>query len=926
MASGTTTYFHTGQYAGLLSHNSFYLPRHHVNSFSTTIPQINYFSQGVVGFYDARDLNACDGICSWSPRAGFLGPLSGSATISGDGWVMNPRMVSARTTGITGSQAYTSIVGFNLSSGAGAAQRMLVQIGGSGQYQCRAQLLSADNLRFSGCGDDHDPENIVITPTQQTASSHLWAVMHDSGNLARSYWNGRHETHTTTSTWNTVDSPLFVGRSVTGPSDLMLQGGIRFVLLLNRALTQSEVAAVARWSWESHRVGLDLMNFSPEAWTGVSAGQVYWTPLSHMQPLSSRTVRFFISISETNPIDRCVLRFGKENFDDPNTALDRMISVYITKNTKQMLLDMTNSGLNGVLVYECPSDLSAPSFVTLVYTQTSMSTFINSVKQTHSQCSPSSTPAMADTDATRKARVSSNFPSTGFTLRSLQLLDYAMPDLEAQAPVIISVTPQVLLASNSSVTVIGSPFVAGAACSALFLDGSTSTNCTAVSAVEIVIWVSISVPTTRPSMLMVVVHSGITFRAPIACVWPFFVADSTGSCQLHKAIQGSGAALSLSSYLANTTSVVLTVSFLVAPALNTTALKLISLTGLRFSALNATAAPASCSNFNPRNVGVSAGFTPSAGVLLLNLSASATAALPTAAIVCKVAGFMNSDAAAAAAPVSVSTLDAGGLMLQSQGGVEFPAIFPHLGSGGALSLSSYLANTTGVVLTVSFSMVPALNTTALKLISLTGLRFSALNATAASASCSNLNPPNVGVSAAFTPSAGVLLLNLSASATAALPTAAIVCKVAGLTNAAATANPFFSGGDGFIQIGDWRFGRTGDDHHFSFSHRVGRTILILRSDGAYHLGNGRTDWGHWHLPISWTSPLTSSIYNVYDLENLPNVLFGTSWIDFGPNIRLGTYDNVHLCVSFRQTCCQNYWGHSSFGIHTSGIVAHKYFL
>jgi hypothetical protein len=95
-----------------------------------------------------------------------------------------------------------------------------------------------------------------------------------------------------------------------GASDLVLPGGVRFVLLLNRALSDSEVAAVARWSWETHGVGLDLMNFSPGAWTGVSVGQVYWSPPAHMQPLSRRTVRFFIDITSTNATHRSIVRFG----------------------------------------------------------------------------------------------------------------------------------------------------------------------------------------------------------------------------------------------------------------------------------------------------------------------------------------------------------------------------------------------------------------------------------------------------------------------------------------------------------------------------------------------------------------------------------------------------------------------------------------
>ena len=100
-------------------------------------------AQGVVGFYDARDVPSCGGAsgndCSWTPRAGTLGPLTGTATIS-DGWVMNPRMSTTGNTGITGSQAHTSVVGFKLSSGGLVATRTLVQIGSASQ--CLAQLVA----------------------------------------------------------------------------------------------------------------------------------------------------------------------------------------------------------------------------------------------------------------------------------------------------------------------------------------------------------------------------------------------------------------------------------------------------------------------------------------------------------------------------------------------------------------------------------------------------------------------------------------------------------------------------------------------------------------------------------------------------------------------------------------------------------------
>jgi hypothetical protein len=152
--------------------------------------------------------------------------------------------------------------------------------------------------------------------------------------------------------------------------------------------------------------------------------------------------------------------------------------------------------------------------------------FINSVKQTDASCSPETLSSqIADTDNRRLARNAAttnsyNATSGGFTLRSLQLLDYAVPDLEAQAPVIISVTPQVLLASHSSVTVTGSPFAAGAACSALFLDGSVSTSCIAMSPVEIVVKFSINALSGRPSILVAVIHNGLTLRVPTSRLSP----------------------------------------------------------------------------------------------------------------------------------------------------------------------------------------------------------------------------------------------------------------------------------------------------------------------------------------------------------------------------------------------------------------------
>jgi hypothetical protein len=270
------------------------------------------------------------------------------------------------------------------------------------------------------------------------------------------------------------------------------------------------------------------MNFSPDAWTGVSVGQVYWTPPPHMQPLSSRTIRFMIDVSSVNGnFYRSIVKFGSTDSDFWG---DRIPAIYIALGQATLHLSATKLPVSNAIVFdsECSAQLVGPSFITVVWTRTSLSVFINSVKQTNPGCSGTFS-QIADTDYSMIARRVPQ-PNEGFTLRSLQLLDYAMPDLEAQAPVIISVTPHVLLASHVSLTVMGSPFTAGAACSALFLDGSVSATCNAVSAVEIVVTLNARAPTARPSMLAAVLHNGRTFRAPVNCIPPYFVTGLNGLC------------------------------------------------------------------------------------------------------------------------------------------------------------------------------------------------------------------------------------------------------------------------------------------------------------------------------------------------------------------------------------------------------------
>jgi hypothetical protein len=675
---------------------------------------------------------------------------------------MNPRMVSEGSVGVTGSGAYTSMLGFKLTSSSDNALRTLVQIGSSSQ--CRAQIVVANGLQYSGCVDSAD--SIVFSADLQTTSSHIWAVMHDGETAARSYWNGAYFSHTTATTWNTADGPLYLGRSVAGVSSHVLPGGARWLLVLNRALNQRELAAVARWSWDTHRVGIDLMNFSPNSWTNVNPGQIYWAPPVHMQPLSQRTLVFMIDVTSTSPDCRSIVRFGSGN-NDNYPHRDRMMYVELKPGFKRIHLGMTRSDYSNEIDHTCSNDLSGPSLVTLSYTRTSVSAFFNAVKA--SGCSVSALAApIADTDKSRSARQNSVCSVMGgFTVRSLQLLDYAMTDIEAQAPVIISVTPPVLLSSHTVLTVTGSRFAVGNDCKALFFDGSVA-SCQAVSAVEIWVAVNSAVPLTRASLLMIVIHNGMTLQAPVRCLAPFFVMDSSGFCTRLKA-SVIDFAISSSDRIASKTGVSVTLSFTVpvdirpgnsitlnyppnffAPAPNPEAI-----------AATDPGIIIACSAFNQTQVvltPVSSSIGASDSFTVIVRGATMGPVMPSFT---SVSLQMSTD------------------VLESSS-VPSGAIFRAVGSGGAVHLSRYLAGASNVAATVSFVAASALSSAAVKLISITGLRFASYMAPPALSFCSNVN---VTTSAEFTPSSGILLLNFSRAAVAAVPTAAIECVVTGFTNA-----------------------------------------------------------------------------------------------------------------------------------------------
>lgn len=91
---------------------------------------------------------------------------------------------------------------------------------------------------------------------------------------------------------------------------------------------------------------------------------------------------------------------------------------------------------------------------------------------------------------------------------------------------------------------------------------------------------------------------------------------------------------------------------------------------------------------------------------------------------------------------------------------------------------------------------------------------------------------------------------------------------------------FLKGGDGWVEVGTWRFGNV-DNHHFSFSHKEGKTSVLYRWDGNYWNGQD-ISYGLWHRKGQ---------------DRATNILFGDRFLEFAGQWRLAQIDNNHFSLS-----------------------------
>jgi len=149
------------------------------------------------------------------------------------------------------------------------------------------------------------------------------------------------------------------------------------------------------------------------------------------------------------------------------------------------------------------------------------------------------------------------------------------------------------------------------------------------------------------------------------------------------------------------------------------------------------------------------------------------------------------------------------------------------------------------------------------------------------------------------------------------------------------------GGDGFIQLGEWRVGNV-DGTHFSFSHKSGHTAMIFRKDGTVHSGPGisvgdAVTWAKSNknipegaigvvtklnldtnkacvefpsknalvklsdLRFSGIDPIERKDYGLWDKDGgeAKNVKIGQGFLEFSGVWRLGEVNAAHMSISHR---------------------------
>ena len=229
---------------------------------------------GVVSYYDVRDLNVCEQSCRWNPRAGITGALTGSGRLE-NGWVMSPDFTSEYSTKIKSSDTSTLIIGFVPPVESSEVQQFIVYHG-SLPSSARMALWNSKTDKKVRWTDSLDYGIDALVDGAPGAV--YWVGSVHNGTVKQSLNMSDHFNNWSSLqapvVLNTADSPLFVGSCLeSAPGNCKFQGGVKFVILFDRQLSSQEHVNIAKWADSIHGIPIFIQSAasSIQPW-GIFAG------------------------------------------------------------------------------------------------------------------------------------------------------------------------------------------------------------------------------------------------------------------------------------------------------------------------------------------------------------------------------------------------------------------------------------------------------------------------------------------------------------------------------------------------------------------------------------------------------------------------------------------------------------------------------
>jgi hypothetical protein len=224
--------------------------------------------KGVVGYYDARDLEeTCQPLCRWNPRAGSIGALIGSATIQ-NGSAISPIFTSEFSTKLVSSDSSTLIIGFVPPNNTLSMSQQFVVSHGSLPSRARMALWTSvdftSSLRWS---DNFDTVSGLSSILSDRSGPVYWVGSYANRTAKQSLNTADHFQDMSDAYYplnmNTSDSHLLVGTCqgldlATCDSTQNFKGAVKFIMLFDRELTRQEHLNIARWANLAH----DMPSFS----------------------------------------------------------------------------------------------------------------------------------------------------------------------------------------------------------------------------------------------------------------------------------------------------------------------------------------------------------------------------------------------------------------------------------------------------------------------------------------------------------------------------------------------------------------------------------------------------------------------------------------------------------------------------------------